>query len=118
MHSRSTLQSSTHSNLLISFSSVALSQNSQITVIKRNNYTDTNYWWLDNNNFGRTNSNLELNGNFQFDHLNSTYKINFFSEIDNENNLVLPVETPLHKFHTLKRLIDENCFKKSNIEFF
>jgi len=73
--------------ILISFSSVALSQNSQITVIKRNNYTDTNYWWLDNNNFGRTNSNLELNGNFQFDHLNSTYKINFFSEIDNENNL-------------------------------
>lgn len=38
--------------------------------------------------------------------------------IDNENNFVLPTETPLHEFHTLKRLIDENCFKKSNIEFF
>ena len=61
------------------------SQEKDITFTFQKNPMNTNYWWLEKNNFGREVSKFGFESRIKYKKSKTTYMVNFFSDFKNNN---------------------------------
>ena len=71
--------------IILSLINLLHSQEKKITIDIEKNPTNANYRWLETNNFGREISALSLKSHFELIKPNTSYIINLFSDIENNN---------------------------------
>jgi hypothetical protein len=71
--------------IILSLIDLVQSQEKNITFDIQKNPTNTDYWWLENNNFGREISEFSFQSSFKFKQSRNTYIINLFSDLENNS---------------------------------
>ena len=75
-----------------------LSQESELIIKTKINPTESEYWWLEKNNFGITPSNFDLQTKWKLQTLKTSYVINIFFQSDNKKNNIYLNESFI-KYH-------------------
>lgn len=70
---------------LLLFLDLCIAQEKIITFNITKNPINSNYWWLEKNNFGRDISKFDFEGNFQLKNSKTNYMINIFSKSKKNN---------------------------------
>lgn len=71
--------------IIISAINMLFSQEKDITFTFQKNPMNTNYWWLEKNNFGREVSKFGFESRIKYKKSKTTYMVNFFSDFKNNN---------------------------------
>ena len=71
--------------VIILFNTFVFNQEQELELEIYTNPSGTDYWWLNNNNYGITNSELLVGFSWDLKQEKTSYKLNLFGGIDSEN---------------------------------
>ena len=94
--------------IILSLINILYSQEKDITFTIQKNPIDTNYWWLEKNNFGREISEFGFESHLKFKKSNTTYIVNLFSDFKNNN---------LEKIYINESFVKHNLSENTFIRF-
>ena len=94
--------------IILFFTNALQSQENDITFTIKQNPTDTDYWWLQKNNYGRKISKFGFESHLKFKKFKTVYEVNFFSDFKNGN---------LKKIYINESFIKHNISKDSFFRF-
>ena len=94
--------------IILSLINVLQSQERDISFTIQKNPNDTNYWWLQKNNFGREISEFGFESYLKFKKSNTTYIVNLFSDFKNNN---------LEKIYINESFVKHNLSENTFIRF-
>lgn len=94
--------------IVLSLINVLHSQEKNTTFTLQKNPINTNYWWLQKNNFGREISEFSFDSYFEFKESKTIYVVNLFSDFKNNN---------LNKTYINESFIKHNFSKNTFIRF-
>ena len=84
--------------VIILFNTFVFNQEQELELEIYTNPSGTDYWWLNNNNYGRTNSELLVGFSWDLKQEKTSYKLNFFGDIDSENKTYIGESFIKHNF--------------------
>ena len=84
--------------VIILFNTFVFNQEQELELEIYANPSGTDYWWLNNNNYGITNSELLVGFSWDLKQEKTSYKLNLFGGIDSENKTYIGESFIKHNF--------------------